>query len=148
MRLTTILAPLARATATGLALAATMLMTAGLAFAGDTQPGGPACACPDAQQKSSRPKFADLPGGLDESDEIAALESVQLALSRVGDGTTFVWHRRNGRLSGIVQPTSSFRNTGGAICRHLVVMLTTGLQTKKAEGVACRLANGRWQLEG
>jgi hypothetical protein len=111
---------------------------------------GAACTCPPANKEKlwHRPKFAELRSFLDEADETAALESVQLALSEVGDGSTYVWHRHNGRLSGIVQPTASFKNAGGSVCRHIVVMLTSGPDTKKTEGIACRLADGRWQLEG
>lgn len=111
--------------------------------------GGAACTCPQQKEKLwHRPKFAELRAQLDEADEVAALESVQLALSEVGDGSTYVWHRFHGRLSGIVQPTSSFKDASGAICRHIVVMLSAGTDTKKTEGIACRLADGRWQLEG
>lgn len=106
------------------------------------------CSCPESQKRSLRPKFAGLSDELDESDEIAALESVQLALSKVGDGASYVWHRSNGRLSGLVQPTRSFRNSKGSVCRHLVILLTTGDKTNKAEGIACRAANGIWRLEG
>ncbi len=115
----------------------------------DGKSGGASCTCPPAKEKLwHRPKFADFRGLLDEADEVAALESVQLALSEVGDGASYVWHRRHGRLSGIVQPTSSFKDAGGGICRHIVVMLSAGTETKKTEGIACRLADGRWQLEG
>ncbi len=111
--------------------------------------GGAACSCPQPKEKLwHRPKFADLRFALDEADEMAALESVQLALSEVGDGSTYVWHRFHGRLSGIVQPTSSFKDASGGICRHIVVMLSSGPETKRTEGIACRLADGRWQLEG
>ncbi len=107
------------------------------------------CTCPlDKEKLWSRPKFADLRSALDEADEVAALESVQVALSEVADGSSYVWHRRNGRLSGIVQPTSSFKDSAGQVCRHIVVVLSAGSDSKKAEGIACRLANGRWQLEG
>ena len=85
---------------------------------------------------------------LDESDEIAALESVQFALSEVGDGASYIWHRNNGHLSGMVQPVTSFKDSGGQVCRHVVVMLTSGVVSKKTEGVACRLDNGQWRLEG
>jgi surface antigen len=88
------------------------------------------------------------PYALDEKDEIAALERIQYALSEVGDGKTYVWRRWHGKLSGLVQPTTSFKDANGKICRHLVVMMTTGRNTKKQEGVACRLPSGRWQLEG
>jgi hypothetical protein len=136
---------------TGFTLVAAIFLTADFAHAGEDAParvpsGDSACSCPDYKEQFYRPKFADLRPELDESDEIAALESVQYALSTVGDGASYVWRR--GRLSGLVQPTSSFRNPAGAICRHLIVLLTTGQQTQKAEGVACRLPNGLWQLEG
>lgn len=148
MRLSASLLPFAPTVALGFALAALILMAPDLACAADDQPGGPSCTCPDANNKPEKPKFADLHAPLDETDEIAALLSVQLALSRAGDGTNFAWRRRSGRLSGIVSPTATFRNPSGAICRHFVVMLTTGFKTGKREGIACRLANGRWQLDG
>lgn len=88
------------------------------------------------------------PYQLDEKDEIAALERVQYALSEVGDGKTYVWRRWHGKLSGLIQPTASFKDPSGKVCRHLVVLMTTGKNTKKQEGIACRLPSGRWQLEG
>lgn len=88
------------------------------------------------------------PYQLDEKDEIAALERIQYALSEVGDGKTYVWRRWHGKLSGLVQPTGSFKDGSGKICRHLIVMMTTGKNTKRQEGIACRLPSGRWQLEG
>jgi hypothetical protein len=114
----------------------------------EAKPQAPECGCPEAR-KSTRPKFAGLPAGpLDEGDEIATLISIQHALAHAGDGQKYVWHRDNGRLAGIIHPTSSFRNGEGAVCRHIVVMLTTGLETRKVEGNACRGAGGRWALNG
>jgi hypothetical protein len=121
-----------------------------------TQPqsGEANCACPQQKEKLwSRPKFAELPTPpqrvvLDETDEIAALESVQFALTEVGDGASYIWHRNNGRLSGMVQPVTSFKDGQGQVCRHVVVILTTGAISKKTEGVACRLTSGQWKLEG
>lgn len=133
----------------GVLLIAAVLLAADPVRAADEAPGNGACTCPDAAGKSTRPKFAEFSSDLlDESDEIAALETIQLALSRMDDGTPFVWRRGNGRLSGIVRPTASFRNASGALCRHVVVLLTTGYRTRTAEGIACRLPNRRWVLEG
>jgi hypothetical protein len=130
-------------------LVMTVLFAGPDAKAGEPTADRPACTCPSATEKSPRPKFAEFSARvLDESDEIAALESVQLGLSRMDDGASFIWRRHNGRLSGVVRPTSSFRSAKGDLCRHVVVLLTTGFKTRTAEGVACRLANGRWQLEG
>lgn len=93
-------------------------------------------------------EHAAVPTKLDESDEIAALERIQYALSEVGDGTTYVWRRWNGRLSGVIYPTVSFKDASGNVCRHLMVLLTTGDRTKRIEGIACRMESGRWRLEG
>jgi hypothetical protein len=114
---------------------------------GSPQSTAPSCSCPDDPARSGKPKFAGLNGAaLDESDEVAALASVHLALNSVGDGAAYVWQRSNGHLSGLVRPISSFRNDAGQICRHVVVMLTTGQRTQKMESTACRLEGGRWQL--
>jgi surface antigen len=86
--------------------------------------------------------------GLDESDEIAALEAIRIALTEVGDGSTYVWHRRHGRLGGLVQAISSYKDDSGRICRRIVLVLSAGRRSGRTEGVACRLANGRWQLDG
>ncbi len=68
---------------------------------------------------------------LDENDEIAALEAIRVALTEVGDGGTYVWHRQHGRLSGIVQPTASFKDPAGRVCRHIVLIMTIGTATGK-----------------
>lgn len=149
MRSTSLSLPLAACLLASFVLLSTILLSSDFAFANEEQSAGPECSCPEARKKSNRPKFAELSQGqLDTSDEAAALESVQFALSQVADKQTYVWHRNNGRLSGIVQPTSSFRNAEGSVCRHLIVLLTTGDKTRKTEGIACRAINGIWQLTG
>lgn len=98
------------------------------------------------------PRYAALdprgPFGFDASDKRAALESVQYALSEIGDGSSYVWHRGHGKLSGVVQPTQSFKDAQGKICRHFVVMLASGTYSKRTETVACRMDDGIWQLDG
>jgi hypothetical protein len=115
-------------------------------------PGAPAVQADEAKPAAPAPcpcaGLAQREPPLDENDEIAALEAIRVALSEVGDGATYVWHRQHGRLSGMVQPTASFKDAAGRICRHILLILTTGRQTGKVEGIACRLANGRWQLDG
>ena len=162
------LVPLAFGGCTAFALVAAIFLSSGFAMAGEApvEPLGetpsaaaeaaapPSCTCPGTSSRPQRPKFAELKASpddgraLDAGDEIAALSSVHHALTSVADGGTYVWHRNNGRLSGLVKPTSSFKNAEGAICRHIVLMLTTGPLTRKTEGVACRAPNGVWSLEG
>lgn len=132
-----------------------LVALAPLASAENTKPAERApCQCQGpgapANPWSGRPKFADLAAApqLDESDEIAALEAIRVALSEVGDGATYVWYRQNGRLNGMVQPTSSFKDQAGRVCRHLILALSAGSQSGRLEGIACRTADGRWALEG
>jgi len=104
--------------------------------------------CPNAAgANATKFKFAETKIVLDQNDEYAALESVQLALTEVADGSSYVWHRSHGRLSGLVKPLSSFKDTRGAVCRHAVVVLSGVEATKRTEIVACRLPTGIWQLE-
>ena len=118
--------------------------------------GGAATALPPGP---SRPQTLPLPpaaalcaaareANLDEDDEIAALEAIRVALTEVGDGVSFVWHRRYGQLGGLVQPTQSFKDGGGRVCRHIIVILSAGRRSGRFEGTACRLGGGRWQLDG
>ena len=81
-------------------------------------------------------------------DEIGTLSAIGYALREVADGSTYVWHRWHGRLSGVVHPTVTFEDAAGRICRHVVVILTTGVRTGRIEGIACRMDDGNWALEG
>ena len=103
-------------------------------------------------EKSSEPPpvrtLPNIPTALDDTDAAATLEGIRIALSEVADGSTYVWHRRDGRLSGMAQPTASFKDTSGQPCRHLIVMLNTPQRSSKVEGIACRQADKRWQLSG
>lgn len=142
---------LAAAVAAAALVAFFALMPVRTAVAQEVRPAQPPCSCSlpqDAPSTSPRPKLADHSQGLDDHDEIATLDAIRVALSEVGDGSTYVWHTRNGRLSGVIQPTASFKDTAGRVCRHIVLVLTTGVRSGRVEGVACRLTDGRWQLEG
>ena len=131
-----------------------------LARADDVKPvEQPPCSCPNFGPNpgtnpskpppvSAKPKFADTNTHLDENDEIAALEAIRVALTEVGDGGSYVWYRQHGRLSGIVQPTASFKDIAGRVCRHILLIMTVGTAKGRAEGIACRLGDGRWQLDG
>lgn len=151
MRPTVSLLPLAASTLAAFALVAAVIIAPELAAADPPPSSGSASECAEGLDKESlwpRPSLAGVPLRLDDADERAALESVQKALTEAGDGATYVWHRAHGRLSGFVQPTRSFKDTDGKICRHIVVVLSSGTRTKQTEGIACRLASGLWQLDG
>ena len=82
------------------------------------------------------------------ADRVAALESIQFGLSKIGDGSSYIWHRSHGRLSGVVRPTKSFKDNSGKICRHFEVIYVAGSRTRGLETVACRLDNGVWEISG
>jgi surface antigen len=143
--------PLIAGGLTAFTIIASVFVSADFAQAADAAAPNPSggCSCPNSSaQKTIKPKFADLKSPLDESDEIAALESVQFALTEVADGSSYVWHRSNGKLSGIVKPLTSFKDAQGGICRHVLVVFNSTDLTKKTEAIACRLASGIWQIDG
>jgi hypothetical protein len=120
-----------------------------------SKPGATApCTCPGEDKPMNhwpRPRLADASPAqapFDAMDEIAALEAIRVALTEVGDGGSYVWHRTHGRLSGFVTPTSSFKDAAGNVCRHIIAVLTAGGTSRRTEGFACRLPDGRWQLDG
>ncbi len=124
------------------------------ATGGDTLEGGGGAhqgAAPGSAQAGQSTAIAAIGEArsiFDAKDEAAALEAVHLALTEVGDGSTYVWYRRGGRLSGLVQPTQSFRDSIGRICRHIVVTLNDAARSRRIESIACRLDDGGWQLDG
>ena len=128
---------------TGLMMVAIVLFAPGLLLAAEPTP-----VTRSSPDLGSQGGPHDLRATLDDTDEVATLDAIHTALSQVGDGGTYVWHRQHGRLSGIMQPTQSFKDKSGNVCRHLVIMLISGRHTQRTEGIACRLANGRWQLDG
>lgn len=139
--------PVAASALTAFAIVAAVFMAPSFAHAADAA-GPPGCSCPDGSATSSKPNFTRLSPPLDASDEIAALQSLQFALTEVADGSSYVWHRSHGRLSGIVRPLRSHKDGAGAVCRTIVVILNGTDITKKTETTACRLAGGVWQIAG
>ncbi len=108
----------------------------------------PSCLPPDPHRQDawSRPPAPGQLAGPDEADEIAALEAIRIALSEVGDGSAYLWYRRQGGLSGLVAPVASFKDPAGRVCRHIFLLIVRGDRTGRAEGTACRLSDGRWDL--
>lgn len=121
-----------------------LALTGGVALANDSSP-------PSHSLNAQRPPAAVLPQPglvLDESDEIATLQAIHMALQTVGDGGAYLWQRGHGLLDGVIRPTTSFKGRDGEVCRHIVVRLNFGSYSREAEGIACRDQSGRWSLSG
>ena len=89
-----------------------------------------------------------FPPRIEPGDATAALEAIEIALTQAGDGATYVWQRGNGRLTGSVRPTSTFRDADRRMCRHIEMQVQLGAHARRTEGIACRSADGVWELEG
>lgn len=135
-------------------LAATaLLMWSGIAFANQDRPaisssisGDSTSETPPLPLRKPSRKLAVLRSRLDQKDHIVAMRALQLALSQVEDGGTFVWRKRSRSLKGMIKPSKAFRNSNGRICRHVIYALSLGRYIKQIEGIACRQIDGRWQL--
>lgn len=152
------LLPLAFGFLTGFALIVVVLLSADVASAQEVsfKPGTFSCLPPDTQEceqavtatKNHRRAIAASRAKLTAHDRDATLRSIQFALSNVGDGGSYVWHRANGRVSSVIRPTESFKDPSGRICRHIVVTFMSGDFTRATETVACRRASGVWEISG
>lgn len=119
------------------------------ALAGESKEAAEWAAVVQPSESSSQTSdLSVLKAMLDRNDHIATLEAVQFALDQVGDGATYVWHRKSGPLRGAIKPTGSFRDAQGQICRHILVSLSLGTHTRQVEGIACRSPERRWSLAG
>lgn len=92
--------------------------------------------------------LGQLKARLDNSDRVAAVQALELALSELGDGVTLVWKRPERGLVGRIKPVSAFRDDRGRVCRHVLYSLALGTYQRQIEGVACRESDGSWSLSG
>lgn len=150
MRKSATLASLAGITIAAALIAASVVPPSSLADQGKSSD-RPSCICPNADGAQPKPwpkpKFAEARPGAQAADETGALEAIHFALTETEDGGSYVWHATSGAVSGVIQPTASFRDGAGSFCRHMVMLLAAGERTRRAEGIACRRLNGTWSLD-
>jgi surface antigen len=108
----------------------------------------PAPSLLKAEDRHAEAAVSDSPRADSGGDRIVALKALELALTKLGDGTTLVWQRPGRRLVGRVKPISAFRDAKGRICRTVVYALALGGRQREIEGVACREQDGSWSLAG
>jgi hypothetical protein len=137
-----------------LAVAALTIALAGAfqpiaAVAAEASSTAPLWLVPENEPTLPAPRGRPLPTPrFDRKDEAAALEAIQVALTQVGDGSSYVWYRHGGRLSGVIQPTQSFKDPLGRVCRHLVVTLSAEGRSARTDAIACRQFHGGWIVDG
>jgi surface antigen len=136
-------------------LAAACFLAASIIPAGPVM-SGPAIASPEpaasapSHNVSRRPddslSLPELQARLDNSDQVAVLHALHMALNNTADGGTFIWQKTDRDLKGVIKPTSAFRNAHGQVCRHVIYAIALGRYRKQIEFVACREAGDRWRL--
>jgi len=121
--------------AAAVAFSATAFISSNLAFA--DEPAETASLCCDSDPRDTlRPE-----------DKIATLMALHIGLNGVADGASYIW-RSQGRLGGVIRPLSSFKDSSGNVCRHVVVALSAPGLSRQIEGIACRHDDGGWHLDG
>ncbi len=98
-------------------------------------------------RKPRNMSFSQLRKRLKPADEYAALYALQVALSRLGDGQTYVWGRPKRKLRAFITPVNSYRSENGNICRNIIVSLALGAYIKRIKTSACRASDKSWQLQ-
>jgi len=149
----TFLCPRAKPLGMLIIAATALLMWSDIAFAKQNKPALPPFVSSDSTseppplplRKPPR-KLAVLRSRLDQKDHVVAMRALQLALTQVEDGGTFLWQKKSRALKGMIKPSNAFRNASGAVCRHVIYALSLGRYLKQIEGIACRQNDGRWQL--
>ena len=97
--------------------------------------------------RQQQTNFLQLRSKLRPADEYATLYALQIALSRVGDGQTFVWSRPKRQLRARITPLNSWRHVNGSICRKISVSLALGRTLKNMQTIACRDQKHVWQMQ-
>ena len=97
--------------------------------------------------KPKQLSLKQLRSRLNPADEYATLYALQIALTRVGDGQTYIWGRPNRRLRALITPVNSYRSTDGRICRQVIFTLSLGDYLKRTEATACRATDRSWNIE-
>jgi len=104
-------------------------------------------AMDDGEPEEVSPQSPEaLRAKLEPDDPVAVLEAIGYALAEVGDGSTYVWRRTDGPLTGNVRMVSTFRGEGGAVCRKFTATIILGDEVRPTDSTACRDDGGHWVI--
>ncbi len=77
-----------------------------------------------------------------------AFKAMQIALKTVADGATYTWRHSKTKLSGLIHPTTTYRNGSGQLCRHIQITLKYKTTYRNSDVLACRNNQNKWVLKG
>jgi surface antigen len=88
---------------------------------------------------------SEVGANLDDVDRLRAQQAYDRARAApVGD--TITWNNPDTGHSGTVTPVRDGRSESGDYCREFQQSVTVSGRTEDAYGVACRMADGSWQI--
>jgi len=80
--------------------------------------------------------------GMDETDRM----NTSIALENVRTGVPSTWSNPDTGYEYVVTPTNTYESESGP-CREYTMDATIGGETEQIYGIACRQADGSWQIE-
>ncbi len=80
------------------------------------------------------------------SDLVLYENTAQTGLAEASDGEISGWSNPETGNSGIFRPVRSFFARDGRYCRQYRTSVAFGDGTQSGDGIACQLADGRWQV--
>lgn len=80
---------------------------------------------------------------LSSDDQTRAATAEEQALSR---NQAITWNNPQSGNRGTIQPTGTYRGSGGQTCREYRHTVYVGGQAETATGTACQQADGTWRL--
>ena len=80
--------------------------------------------------------------GMDETDRM----NTSIALENVRTGVPSTWSNPDTGYEYVVTPTNTYESETGP-CREYTMDATIGGETEQIYGIACRQADGSWQIE-
>ena len=83
---------------------------------------------------------------MDKTDILMAQNARNFALENNKTNSKATWNNPDSGNSGTIYPTKTF-NRGDQPCREFTQEINIGGKMQTAYGVACRMADGSWQLQ-
>lgn len=84
---------------------------------------------------------------LDRADQQYYNNTANQAFESNRSGQASTWHNPDSGNSGVITPTRTYQDAGGAYCREYTQSIKVGGQTKQGYGTACRQPDGSWQVQ-
>jgi surface antigen len=83
---------------------------------------------------------------LDQRDKQMAAEAAHRAMESSPTGKPVAWQNPDSKHSGTVTPTKTYQTADGTYCREYQATVLIDGKQERANGTACRQADGTWRV--